>query len=225
MAVLEKIVFKDFSVEGTCDLFHYGVTYDCLFGWLSHFEIYAGTLNGIVGEFGTGGAILSYILSNNRKFYEGKIYIDDKKEMLSSIVKNSWYIGYDIYGSHRPLWRKTIKEQIADGVQLSYIDLNVDAIQDMFEISEVGAKKSIQKAGFERWKASIAIGFAYGKKIFCYPWMNSKDIESLKEQMTQSIKVLIDNNCIVILPTTKEKNITQLSSKYHIVNVEYVKQY
>ena len=55
---MEKIVFKDFSVGGGCDLFHHGVTYDCLGGRLTFFEIYAGTLNGIVGEFGEGGAIL-----------------------------------------------------------------------------------------------------------------------------------------------------------------------
>lgn len=225
MEVLEKIVFKDFSIVGICDLFRYGVTQDCFGGRVTFFEIYAGTLNGIVGEFGTGGAVLSYILSNNTKFYEGEIYIDDKKETISSIVKDSWYIGYDMYGSHRPFIRKTIKEQIKAGIRTSHCDLSADDIQNMFELSEAGVEKRIQKAGVERWNASIAIGFAHRKRIFCYPWMNSKDIESLKEQMTKNIKILIDNKCIVVLPTTKEKNITKLSANYHIVNVDYVKQY
>lgn len=95
----------------------------------------------------------------------------------------------------------------------------------MFEVSKAGAGKSIHKVGDERWKASIAIGFAYCKKIFCYPWMNSKDIELLKEQMTKSIKVLTENNCIVVLPTTKEENITKLSIKYNIINANYIELY
>jgi len=236
VAVLEKIVFKDFSVGGRCNLFQYGVTYDCLDSRLTFFEIYAGTLNGIVGEFGDGGAILSYVLTNmgthkvgstrkknNIGFYEGKIYVDDKEETIDDIVRNSWYIGYDIYGFRKPLRSKTINEQIKCGLRITRCDLNVDAIKNMFEISGVGS--SIQKVGVERWKASIAIGFAYSKKIFCFPWMNSKDIELLEEQMTKSIKVLIENNCIVVLPTTKEENITKLSEKNNIVNVSYNEQY
>lgn len=220
VAVLEKIVFKDFSVGGACDLFQYGVTQDCLRGHGTVFEMYAGILNGIVGEFGNGGAVLSYILANNTNLYEGKIYIDDKKETISPIVENSWYIGYDIYGFRKPLKRKTIREQIMDGVRESQCDLNADAIQNMFEVSEAGARKSIQKVGMERWKASTAIGYAYQKKIFCYPWMNSRDVELLREQMTKSIQILIENNCIVVLPTTKEENIKKLSAKYNIINVD-----
>ena len=219
VAVLEKIVFKDFSVGGACDLFQYGVTQDCLRGHRTVFEMYAGILNGTVGEFGNGGAVLSYILANNTNLYEGKIYIDDKKETISPIVENSWYIGYDIYGFRKPLKRKTIRKQIMDGVRESHCDLNADAIQNMFEVSEAGARKSIQKVGMERWKASTAIGYAYQKKIFCYPWMNSYDVKLFGEQIAKSIKVLTDNNCTVIFPTTKEENILKLSEKFNIINL------
>lgn len=245
MAVLEKIVFKDFLIGGRCDLFHYGVTYDCLGGWLTFFEFYAGTLNGIVGEFGNGGAVLSYGLTNtgfrkqnNTGFYEGTICVDDKEETIDYIVKNSWYIGYDIYGSHKPLFRrkiigeplcyeydilrrrKTIKEQIEAGVQAKHCDLNTDTIQNMFELREPRLGRSIKYVNGERWKSSIAIGFAYGKKIFCYPWVNSKDVGIMEEQMRKNIKILTDSNCFVVLPTTKEENIKKLATKYNIIKLD-----
>lgn len=162
--------------------------------------------------------------------WEGKIYIDDKKETISSIVENSWYVGHDIYGSHKPLFdiygtrnpllrRKSIREQIIAGVKANHCDLNADIIQNMFELSEPRVGRSIKYMSGVRWKASIAIGYAYGKKIFCYPWMNSYDVKLFGEQITKSIKVLTDNNCTVIFPTTKEENILKLSEKFNIINL------
>lgn len=214
---MEKIVLKNFSAGGWCDLFHYGIPKECLAP--SDFEFYAGNLYGIIAEFGSGGAALSCCLTGNTKFFEGKIYIDDKKETLSSLAKNSWYVGYDIYGSRNPLRRKTIKEQIKAGVQATHCELDADTIQKMFCVSNERVGRSIKRVSGERWKASIAIGYAYGKKIFCYPWMNSEDIEHLKEQMKKSIEVLLDNNCIVIVPTTNEENIKKISSHYSIINL------
>lgn len=212
---MKKIVFKNFSVGGTCDLFHHGVTQDCLHN--NSFEFQMGNLYGIVGEFGNGGAALSCGLTGNTDFYEGRIYIDDKEETISNIIKNSWYVGYDLYGSHNPLRRKTIKEQIETGVRATHCELSAKTIQDMFYVSEERVGRNIKKVSGERWKASIAIGYAYGKKIFCYPWMNSRDVEHLKEQMAKNIKALIDNKCVVVLPTTKEENVMKTSTRYNII--------
>lgn len=215
VAVLEKIVLKNFSVGGTCDLFHHGVTQDCLHNY--SFEFQVGNLYGVVGEFGNGGAALSCGLTGNTDFYEGRIYIDDKEETISNIIKNSWYVGYDLYGSHNPFRRKTIKEQIEAGVRATHCELSAKTIQDIFYVSEERVGRNIKKISGERWKASIAIGYAYGKKIFCYPWMNSRDVEHLKEQMAKNIKILIDNKCVVVLPTTKEENVMKTSTRYNIM--------
>ena len=236
VAELEKIVFKNFSAGGTCNIFHHSIVKECIQD--KSFEIYAGTLNGIVGEFGTGGAVISCCLTGNVRFYGGDIYIDDREEMIDSIVKNSWYIGYDIYGSHKPVFRreikgeplyyeynilqrrKTIKEQIEAGVQANHCDLNADTIQNMFELEEPRLGRSIRYVSGARWRSSIAIGYAYGKKIFCYPWMNSRDIGIMEEQMRKNIKILTDSNCFVVFPTTKEENIKKLATKYNIINLD-----
>jgi hypothetical protein len=87
-------------------------------------------------------------------------------------------------------------------------------------VSNERVGRSIKKVSGERWKASIAIGYAYGKKIYCYPWMNSRDVEHLKEQMKENIEVLTNNKCIVILPTTSEENVKKLSKRYNIVKLD-----
>jgi ABC-type dipeptide/oligopeptide/nickel transport system, ATPase component len=217
VAILEKIVFKNLSVGGTCNLFHHGIAQDCLQN--NSFEFCVGNLYGIIGEFGDGGAALSCGLTGNADFYEGRIYIDDEEETISNIIKKSWYIGYDLYGSQKTLKRKTIKEQIRDGIRANHCDLSVETIQNMFYVSEERVGRSIKKVSGERWKASIAIGYAYGKKIFCYPWMNSRDVEHLREQMIKNIRTLVENECVIVLPTTKEENIKKVSEKYTIINL------
>ena len=227
-AVLEKIVFENFSAGGTCKIFHHGIVNE----WIQNksFELHIGTLNGIIGEFGNEGAAISCGLTGNVRFYGGRIYVDDKEETISAVLKTSWYVGHDIYGSHKPLFdiygtrnpllrRKSIREQIIAGVKANHCDLSADIIQNMFELSEPRVGRSIKYVSGVRWKASIAIGYAYGKKIFCYPWMNSYDVKLFGEQITKSIKVLTDNNCTVIFPTTKEENILKLSEKFNIINL------
>lgn len=62
--------------------------------------------------------------------------------------------------------------------------------------------------------------FCLWKKIFCYPWMNSNDIRIWGEQISKSVKVLTDNNCTVVFPTTKEENIMKPATQYNIINLD-----
>jgi ABC-type dipeptide/oligopeptide/nickel transport system, ATPase component len=233
---LEKILFENFSARGTCKIFHHDSVKECIQD--KSFEIYAGMLNGVVGEYGNEKAAISCSLTGNVRFNGDRISVDDKEETIDYIIKNSWYIVYDIYGSHSPLFRrktkgeplyyeynmlrrrKTIKEQIETGVQENRCDLNANTIQEMFELLESRLGRSINYVSGARWKSSIAIGYAYGKKIFCYPWMNSKDVRIMEEQIRKNIEILTDNNCFVVFPTTKEENIKKLATKYNIIYLD-----
>lgn len=217
--ILEKIKLSNISFGGECNLFHYGIVHDCL--QINDFEFFTGNLYGIIGEFGTGGAALSCGITGNTKFYEGKIYFDDKEKEIEDLVNISWYIGNDLYQyrtsgffCNKPkINKKTIKEQIEYGVRCKLIDRDFTTIQKMFKISSERVERNISFVSGERWKASAAIGYANGKRIFCYPWMNSKDIEHLKEQLSHTVEALLDVGCIVIIPTTNEENIKKISCK------------
>ena len=184
----------------------------------NHFEFHAGNLYGIIGEFGNGGAALSCGITGNTDFYEGIVYIDDQEDSMEYVIKNSWYVGLDLNTSKRLFKKKqTIRQQIAYGVHNINQKFDAKNIQDIFNISDERIDRTIEFVSGERWKASAAIGYANGKKIFCYPWMNSKDIELLKEQLLNTIKYLLNSDCIVIVPTTTEENIKKICSKYNII--------
>ena len=215
---MEKIVLENFSVGGKCNLFHHGIVLDCLQN--HYFEFHTGNLYGIIGEFGNGGAALSCGLTGNTNFYEGKIYVDDKEMPMEHIINKSWYVGLDLNKS-KSLFRrkKTIKQQIEYGARTSSQEFNIDTIQNIFRLSDERIDRNIECVSGERWKASAAIGYANGRKVFCYPRMNSNDIEHFKVQLSKTIEYLIQSRCIVIMPTTTEENVKKICTKYSIVNL------
>lgn len=223
MAILEKVEFKNLSVGGECNLFHHGSVLDYL--EKKCFELYQGKLYGIIGEFGDGGAALSCGITGNTNYYEGNIYIDNKECSIEDIIRNSWYVGNDLYKykskglfHNKPQFNKnTIREQIQNGIRCKNHETDFYTIQKMFDISNERVNRNIEFVSGERWKASVAIGYANGKRIFCYPWMNTKDIERLKEQLKKTVKCLVDTGCIVIIPTTKDENIRKVYSEASII--------
>ena len=218
VVILEKIVFENFSVGGECNLFHHGTVLDCLQN--NSFEFHAGNLYGVIGEFGNGGAALSCGITGNTDYYEGRVYIDNQESSMEYIIENSWYVGLDLKNTGKLFKKKqTIRQQIEYGIHNFKQESDVGKIQSIFNISEERIDRSIKYVSGERWKASAAIGYANGRKIFCYPWMNSRDIEHLKEQLFDVIKYLTDSGCIVIIPTTAEENMKKISSKYNIVYI------
>ena len=223
VAILEKIVLKNFSVGGKCNLFHHGLVLDCLEE--QYLEFCQGNLYGIMGEFGSGGAALSCGITGNTKFYEGQIFIDDKEVTIDYLIQNSWYVGNDLYNANSNklldkkmrIMKNTIKDQIEQGVRKVNNKLDANTIQDMFGISSERVCRNIEYVSVERWQASVAIGFANGRKLFCYPWFNSKDIGKLEKQLTNTVKTLRDLGCIVIMPTTKEENIRKISTEAQMI--------
>ena len=222
MSILEKIEIKNISVGGDCNLFHHGIVVDYL--EKKSFVFKSGGLYGIIGEFGCGGAALSCGISGDANFYEGEVNVDEKESTIDYLISNSWYVGNDLYkydskglfGRKPKIKKNTIKEQIEYGVHNGKQSLDFHTIQSIFDLSEERVNRNIEFVSGERWKASAAIGFANGRKIFCYPWMNSKDIDHIKEQMSKTVKCLTDSGCIVILPTTSEENMRKIGKEFNI---------
>ena len=218
---MEKIELRDFNVISSCDLFRHGTVVDNLA--FNNFEFHVGKFYGIVGEFGDGGEALSYGMAGKADICKGEVYVDDRKSSLEFLFQNSWYIGSDL---KVPKWypkkKKTIKWQIAYGARKFKQEHDADTIQRLFRVSDERVNRNINFVSGERWKASAAIGFANGRRIFCYPWMNTRDVRLLKEQMAGTIEFLLASKCIVILPTTTERNVEAVFPEHEIISLRTV---
>ena len=60
----------------------------------------------------------------------------------------------------------------------------------------------------------MAIGYAFGKRVFCFPWVNSSFIQILKPRLKTCFQVLKDNGCMIILSNGKRKAFTKMNGSW-----------
>ena len=212
VAILEVINdLEVFNLEALCDctLFNYGVMRDLCNKFTYNFK--SGKVYGIIGEFGTGGWALSYSLAGKQKDYNGVIKVNGNVVDYKILKGISCYVGEGIESKKLFGKKNTIIEQLDAGLKSKKNNSNnIEYIIQLFELSKERTNRIIEHISNERWKASIAIGYAYGKQIYCFPWLNSGEIMFLKEHIKLCIGILRKNGAIVIIPTCKEKSIMDI---------------
>ncbi|NOU96219.1 hypothetical protein GC093_23795, partial [Paenibacillus sp. LMG 31456] len=192
--------------------------------------IESGKIYGLVGSLGSGGWLLSYLLagrdtlfSQDLKLSNSQITIDGlpaNNELLKSI---SCYIGegvaeipYKKFNSYpsKLTWKirkiKTVADQILEGIARSENTLTLHEIAILFELTGINEPGRIYSPlefnSGERWRASLAIGFAFQKKLFCAPWIEPHGIEYiLSEHSRKYLKILQEAGAAIILPVSNEK--------------------
>ncbi len=101
-------------------------------------------------EHGGGGKTISLLLSDQVSKEEEKIYFDDVSVSEQDTQQMGWYMGKPIY-SNMPIRREiSIKKALNYGLS--------------------------RNCNWEKWRASLAIGYASNKMVYCFPWMNTLEI-------------------------------------------------
>ena len=194
----------------------------------------AGKIYGIICEQGAGGEGISQILTNNTS--NAIKYIDGIEN--NNVSELSWYIGKPIkYGriiSKELSVRKALKLAVEKGNRYG----NIESIIDEFHLSQHRLDYGLSNMDeWEKWRASIAIGYALGKQIYCFPWMDSLYFYDcmFNSSVFRFFKKFTKDNGIVILPTSREKNVQQLADEiikmkcprfeHCISETEYFRQY
>lgn len=218
MAILEKIItLYDVTGGFNCTLENYGSMRDTIGHFSYNFKpgIYI-----FEGECATGGWALSTILSGKDKLIQGQIRIDDKIVCNKELQKYGCYVGEDAglkkwFG----LVDMSVLEQIEYGIKnkLSYSN-SVEEIKRIFKLSDERIKRKIKYFSGERWKASMAIGYALGKRIYCFPWMNSKLILQLENCLKTCCQPLLESDATIIIPTTSHQVLKSIFQHFTIIS-------
>ncbi|MCD9024090.1 ATP-binding cassette domain-containing protein [Cohnella silvisoli] len=175
-----------------------------------HYIFEKGKSYGIIGECGEGGWGLSYNLVGREHCKDGDILINQKTATMEDLKSISWYVGESTH--NRWLFsNKSILSQLKNGVSNNQFKnrKSVEEIVDMFGLSKDRLKMKFEELGWEKWRTSIAIGFANGKQVFCFPWVSTGWINDLI--MNSAIHICIDvlkkNGSIIILPTQRAESV------------------
>ena len=192
---------------------------DCKSSFFSTLDIlrdkefeFSNGINKLFGDIDSGNFAISYLISmydkvnKNTLFLPHNATVDGIVTPLSDLAKISCYIdeSYNLF-SHKHLFRnKTVNQLIKCGLKKSKLTYTVTEILDMFEIQSHHRDLLIKETGTERYKIMSAIGFSYGKEVFCFPWFSKCRYEAFSAHIAYSINVLKSLNKTVILPLSKD---------------------
>lgn len=190
----------------------------------------SGMIYVIVGDFGNGGWALSYLLAgkglllelNNDLFKINGVIATQK-----SLQNIACYIGEGVAEApfktrkaypnkiiRKFLGIKTVAQRIEEGINQSGSKYKLNEIANLFDLTGIAENderngrihRPLEYQSNEVWRASMAIGFAFGKKLFCCPWMQGGLYSNyiIGEYNRKYIQILKEHNAIVLIPVMKK---------------------
>lgn len=163
--------------------------YDVLFRFSYTFT--GGKTYALIGSPGSGNCALPYILCGNQPLRTdcdgGQILINGQLADNTMLEENACYVGQRTIGEpdrkymlkrfikdHTKRW--TIAELINRGLEKTQSKYSLKDIAEIFHLSGYDNKngriyRTIELTSGEKYLASLAVGYACGKRIFAYPML------------------------------------------------------
>lgn len=151
----------------------------------------------------TGGWGLSWLFAGKKRQKKGLFLLSgktlskrDRRNMSQCVGLNAHEVNF--FSS------KSIRNQIEKGLKkTNYKNAkSVDDIAKIFELTPEKIDRSIDHVSAMRFKASLAIGYAYDKKIYCFPWMDPDWIMDFKDLwLIKMVSFLKSKGCLILIPT------------------------
>lgn len=163
---------------------------------------------GLISDIGCGSwGMTSCVGGRSSKQYSGKIFLNEAEIAADELKKYACFISENIYsdlGLNSEL--STPRECIERALSISLLPYSVDQIKSMFCLSDERFERPLEYVSGEIWFISIAINFALGKQIFCYPWLNARDIVRFEIAYRHGIiKLIKDAGKIILVPSSQKK--------------------
>lgn len=164
-------------------------------------------LNFMYGDIDSGNWAVSYLLSmyeeKSRSFILSEpplVNVNGEDVPLTVFAEECCYMD-TLY----PLFRttKSVKSLIEKGIKKSGLHQSAEEVIDIFSLDKERAERPVRAVGNERFRAMAAIGYSYGKQVFCFPWMSNARFQSFHGNISMLLPVLENLGKTVILPLGK----------------------
>ena len=189
---------------------------------LSHFnQIFStGKSYGIIGECGEGGWLLSNLLCGRCATTDSTIKINQNVAGRQLLQNIGWCIG-DVDVSKTWYGKSlSVARLIQKGLEQSHRNIDIKEVIELFGLSDSRINMTLNELSWEKWRASIAIGYAFNKKVFCFPWGDTAFINDLilNVGIHRCLDILTKDGAMVILPTQREDSIDFLVDEIIYLN-------
>ena len=216
--MIRELELMDVSGGFECQLFNYGSMRDTI-GWFNY--RFVPGIYVLKGEVGVGGWALSEILCGKAEISSGSVLLNGNPLGNNQLGNYGCCIGDIInVGLNNDVSKMTIHKQLEYAVEngLGY-GKSVSEIKEMFELSDGRFERTLPDTSGERWRISMAVGYAFEKSIYCFPWVNSKFIKSLM-CLELCLKILKNSGSIIVIPTTFPESLNEYVDDYTVVDLQ-----
>ena len=169
-----------------------------------------GKIYGIVCEHGGGGESLSLLLSREIPLKQEKIYIDDMEVKDSRNEEIGWYVGKPIFSQGPIKKERSVRQALEYAIKKYHRYETVVDIVEEFHLTPNRLDYGLSRnSEWEMWRASVAIGYASNKMIYCFPWLNTLYFYDCmyNSSVFRFFKKLTGEGAIIILPTSRKENV------------------
>lgn len=169
------------------------------FDWWDYrnLQLESGRIYGIISEYEQGCMYLSYLLGGRVDFDGLRIFVDEKEVRRQDLERLSWNLEPSGERCRNAVVRKAIEKAIRkNGLKDSFSD-----IQERFFLTPPRQDRKLAQLSGERWRASAALGYAEGKRIFYAPYKSSVFYYQMCQSgLLKALRELTDSGAIVLLP-------------------------
>ena len=176
-----------------------------------------GKVYGIVSDFGCGSWGLVTCLGGRCECPDGEVFLDGERIECSELTKYSCFVSESLYdGVNSTQDYMTPRRCIERALSISGLLYSVGEIKEMFALSGDGIDSPVDIGRFNRdlryvsgeiWRISVAVGFAMGKEVFCFPWLNEREVARVQEPY---VKTLREKGKIVLIPSGHRRQLKKV---------------
>lgn len=163
---------------------------------------------GLISDFGCGSwGLTTSVGGRSSKQYSGKVLLNETEIAAEELENYACFVSENIYTDiNFQQELLTPRECIARALSISSQQYSVDQIKSLFCLSDDRFERPLEYVSGEIWLISMAINFALGKQIFCYPWLNAMDIARFEIAYRNGIiQLMKDAGKIVIVPSSQKR--------------------
>ena len=167
-----------------------------------------GNVYGLISDFGCGSwGVTACLAGRSSANYKGEVLLNGKEVLPHELQRYSCFVSEITFlNGNLNLDSLTPKECIEKAISLSKQPYSVEQIKKIFCLSDGRFERPIDKISGEVWLVSMAVNFALGKEIFCYPWLNMMDIVRFEIAKEQGIIDFLKNkNKLIFVPSSQKK--------------------
>lgn len=104
----------------------------------------------------------------------------------------------------------SIRKSLENAIKKCHKYENIDEIIKEFHLNTDILDYGISKnCNWERWRVSLAIGYANNKQVYCFPWLDTLTFYDCmyNSSVFRFFKKLKREGAIIILPTSRKENV------------------